>query len=84
MLIKLMLKQNLGCLHFLISKKKDVTPYMHCFAMYTCEFVRLYGNIVTFTQQDQMEAYILYYITVWTSVCKKDQVIPVHFSSCKV
>ena len=34
-----------------LYQKKDVTPYMHCFAMHTCEFVRLYGNIVTFTQQ---------------------------------
>ena len=34
-----------------LYQKKDVTPYMHCFAMYTCEFVRLYGNIVTFTKQ---------------------------------
>ena len=34
-----------------IYQSKDVTPYMHCFAMHTSEFIRLYGNVVTFTQQ---------------------------------
>ena len=29
----------------------DVTPYMHAFAMHVAEFLRLYGNIVMFTQQ---------------------------------
>ena len=34
-----------------VYQSKDVTPYMHAFAMHTSEFVRLHGNIIRFTQQ---------------------------------
>ena len=34
-----------------VYQSKDVTPYMHAFAMHVSEFLRLYGNIVMFTQQ---------------------------------
>ena len=46
-----MLKQNRGCLFVSIYQSKDITPYMHCFAMHTSEFIWLYGKVVTFTQQ---------------------------------
>ena len=29
---------------------KDVTPYMHAFAMHTSEIIRLHANIIWFTQ----------------------------------
>lgn len=32
-------------------QSKDVTPYMHAFAMHVSEFLHLQGNIVMFTQQ---------------------------------
>ena len=34
-----------------IYQSKDVTPYIHCFGMHVSQFLELYGNIVTFTQQ---------------------------------
>lgn len=34
-----------------LYQSKDVTPYMHAFAMHVSEFLRLNGNIVIFTQQ---------------------------------
>ena len=34
-----------------LYQSKHVTPYMHAFAMYTSEFIRLHGNIIRFTQQ---------------------------------
>ena len=34
-----------------IYQTKDVTPYMHAFAQHVPEFLRLYGNIVIFSQQ---------------------------------
>lgn len=34
-----------------IYQTKDVTPYMHIFAMHVPEFLHMYGNIVMFTQQ---------------------------------
>lgn len=34
-----------------IYQTKDVTPYMHALSMHVPEFIRLYGNIVVFTQQ---------------------------------
>ena len=32
-------------------QSKDVTPYIHAFSMHVPEFVKLYGNIISFTQQ---------------------------------
>ena len=38
--------------HFLkIYQTKDVTPYMHAFAMHIPQFLKLHGNIGIFTQQ---------------------------------
>ena len=34
-----------------IYQTKDVTPYVHAFAMHVPQFIHLYGNIVAFTQQ---------------------------------
>ena len=34
-----------------VYQSKDCTPYVHAFAMHTSEFIRLHGNIVSFTQQ---------------------------------
>ena len=34
-----------------IYQTKDVTPYIHCFAMHISEFISLYGSIAMFTQQ---------------------------------
>ena len=34
-----------------IYQTTDVTLYMHVFTMHVAEFLRLYGNIVMFTQQ---------------------------------
>ena len=34
-----------------LYQTKDVTPYMHAFAMHVPEFLSLYGNIVMFSQQ---------------------------------
>ena len=34
-----------------IYQAKDVTPYMHAFAMHIPEFMSLHGNVVAFTQQ---------------------------------
>ena len=34
-----------------IYQAKDVTPYIHSFAMHIPEFLKLYGNIATFNQQ---------------------------------
>ena len=34
-----------------IYHTKDVTPYIHAFAMHVGEFLKLYGNIVKFSQQ---------------------------------
>lgn len=34
-----------------IYQSKDVIPYIHCFGMHISQFLELYGNIVTFTQQ---------------------------------
>jgi len=34
-----------------IYQGKDTTPHMHCFAMHTSQFIRLYGNVISFTQQ---------------------------------
>ena len=32
-------------------QSKDVTPFMHAFAMHVSQFIDLYGNITMFTQQ---------------------------------
>ena len=32
-------------------QSKDVTPYIHAFSMHVPEFIKLYGNIISFTQQ---------------------------------
>ncbi len=34
-----------------VYQSKDVTPYMHAFAMHISEFISLHGNIVMFSQQ---------------------------------
>ncbi len=34
-----------------VYQSKDVTPYMHAFAMHVHQFLSLHGNIVTFSQQ---------------------------------
>ena len=34
-----------------VYQSKDVTPYIHAFAQHVHEFLRLYGNIVIFSQQ---------------------------------
>ena len=34
-----------------IYQTKDITPYIHAFSMHVPQFLRLYGNIVQFTQQ---------------------------------
>ena len=34
-----------------IYQTKDITPYIHAFSMHIPQFLRLYGNIVSFTQQ---------------------------------
>ena len=34
-----------------VYQSKDCTPYVHAFTMHTSEFIRLHGNIVSFTQQ---------------------------------
>ena len=34
-----------------IYQSKDVTPYIHAFSMHVSEFLKLYGNVVLFTQQ---------------------------------
>ena len=34
-----------------LYQTKDVTPYIHAFAMHIPEFLRLHGNITMFTQQ---------------------------------
>ena len=34
-----------------VYQTKDVTPYIHAFAMHVPEFIRLHGNITMFTQQ---------------------------------
>ena len=34
-----------------VYQTKDVSPYMHAFAMHVPQFLGLYGNIVTFSQQ---------------------------------
>ena len=34
-----------------VYQAKDVTPYMHAFAMHVPQFLRLHGNISSFTQQ---------------------------------
>ena len=34
-----------------IYQTKDITPYIHAFSMHVSQFLRLYGNIVQFTQQ---------------------------------
>ena len=34
-----------------LYQTKDVTPYMHAFAMHVPQFLRLHGNISSFTQQ---------------------------------
>jgi ubiquinone/menaquinone biosynthesis C-methylase UbiE len=34
-----------------VYQKKDVTPYMHAFAMHISEFLKLHGNISMFSQQ---------------------------------
>ena len=34
-----------------IYQTKDVTPYIHAFAMHVPQFLRLHGNISSFTQQ---------------------------------
>ena len=32
-------------------QSKDVTPYIHAFSMHVPEFIKLHGNIISFTQQ---------------------------------
>ena len=32
-------------------QSKDVTPYMHAFSMHMPEFIKLYGSLISFTQQ---------------------------------
>ena len=32
-------------------QSKDVTPYMHAFSMHVPEFIKLYGSLISFTQQ---------------------------------
>ena len=32
-------------------QSKDVTPYMYAFSMHVPEFIKLYGNLISFTQQ---------------------------------
>jgi len=34
-----------------LYQTKDVTPYIHAFAMHVPQFIRLHGNITMFTQQ---------------------------------
>jgi len=34
-----------------LYQSKDVTPYMHAFSMHVSQFLRLHGNISSFTQQ---------------------------------
>ena len=34
-----------------LYQSKDVTPYMHAFAMHVSQFIDLHGNITMFTQQ---------------------------------
>ena len=34
-----------------VYQSRDVTPYMHAFAMHVPEFLSLHGNLVSFTQQ---------------------------------
>ena len=34
-----------------LYQSKDVTPYIHAFAMHVPEFLRMYGNISSYTQQ---------------------------------
>ena len=34
-----------------LYQTKDVTPYIHAFAMHVPEFLRMYGNISSYTQQ---------------------------------
>lgn len=34
-----------------VYQGKDCTPYIHAFAMHTSQFIRLYGNVISFTQQ---------------------------------
>ena len=34
-----------------LYQTKDITPYIHAFSMHVPQFLRLYGNIVSFTQQ---------------------------------
>ena len=42
--------------HWVVSlyQAKDVTPYMHAFAMHVPEFMSLHGDVVAFTQQGLM------------------------------
>ena len=32
-------------------QSKDVTPYIHAFSMHVPEFIKLYGSLLSFTQQ---------------------------------
>ena len=32
-------------------QSKDITPYIHAFSMHVPEFIKLHGNLLSFTQQ---------------------------------